>query len=108
MSTRKKAKSYDSMADLEKEFGPRSVGRVLRSFREADEISQTDFARKLGISRANLCDIEKGRKQVSVERAARFARILGIPEAVLVLYAFEEQLREAKLKVKLKVNIEAA
>jgi DNA-binding XRE family transcriptional regulator len=27
-----------------------------------DEISQTDFAKKLGVSKAHLCDIEKGRR----------------------------------------------
>ena len=104
MSTKKGPKAYNTMADLEKEFGPRSVGRVLKSFREADETSQAEFARMLGISRANLCDIEKGRKQVSLERAAKFARILGLPDALLVGYAIEEQLRAAKLKLTVKVQ----
>ena len=58
---------------------------MLRSIREADEISQIEFANILGISRQNLCDIEKKRKGVSPERAANFARILGYPETVFVM-----------------------
>ena len=104
MSTKKQPKAYFSVADLEKEFGPCSVGRVLKAFREADEVPQAEFARRLGISRANLCDIEKGRKVVSFERAAKFAKVLGIPAELLVQYAIEEQFRAAKLKLKVAVH----
>lgn len=104
MTTKKRPKAYFAIEDMEREFGLRSVGRVLKAFREADDVPQAEFARKLGISRANLCDIEKGRKQVSVERAAKFAKVLGVPAAVLVRYAFEEQLRDAKLKLKVEVH----
>jgi transcriptional regulator with XRE-family HTH domain len=38
---------------------------------------QPELAKKLGISKSHLNDIEKGRKAVSPERAARFAKILG-------------------------------
>lgn len=104
MSTKKRPKAYETIDDLEREFGPASVGRVLKAFREADEVSQAEFARKLGISRANLCDIEKGRKQVSFDRAAKFAKVLGLPPELLVQYAIEEQLRAAKLKLKVEVH----
>jgi len=104
MSTRKRSKAYATMEDLELEFGPVRVGRVLKAFREADEVSQAEFARKLGISRANLCDIEKGRKQVSFARAAKFAKVLGLPPELLVRYAIEEQLRAAKLKLTVEVH----
>ncbi|MBI4842082.1 MAG: helix-turn-helix transcriptional regulator [candidate division NC10 bacterium] len=40
-------------------------------------MSQAVFANELGISPSHLCDIEKGRKVVSPERAVRFATILG-------------------------------
>ncbi len=82
---------------LEKKLGPMSVGLFIKSFREADGISQTEYARKLGISRANLCDIEKGRKQISPERAAKLADRLGVPEAVLIQLALQDSLRAAKL-----------
>ena len=31
----------------------------------------------LGVSRSHICDIEKGRKVVSPERAAKWANVLG-------------------------------
>ena len=73
-------KFLDSVTDTEFNFST-----MLRSIREADEISQIEFANILGISRQNLCDIEKKRKGVSPERAANFARILGYPETVFVM-----------------------
>jgi transcriptional regulator with XRE-family HTH domain len=77
-------KRFYDIKDLEKKYGPMTVGLFLRSFRESDELSQTDYAKRLRISRANLCDIEKGRKLVSPERAAKIAKILGEDGRVVV------------------------
>lgn len=84
--------------DLEKRLGPMTMGRSLWAHRKCEEISQTDFAKKLKISKANLCDIEKGRKLVSIERAAKFAKLLRMPEAYYVTLALRDQLRAAHLK----------
>ena len=54
-------KNYVGLEVLEKKFGPMTVALFIRSIREADGVSQTDFAKKLKISRANLCDIEQKR-----------------------------------------------
>ncbi len=85
---------------------PLTFGRMIASVRVADEISQAELARRLGISRANLCDIEKARRSVTVKRAAQFARILGYSVNQFVAVAVEDQLRKAGLKV--QVRLEAA
>lgn len=90
-------KNLSGIAALEKKYGPMSVGLFLKAFREADEISQTDFAKRLKLSRANLCDLEKGRKLVSPQRAAKIAHILKVPETALVKLAIQDMLRAAKL-----------
>jgi transcriptional regulator with XRE-family HTH domain len=90
-------KNLIGLESLEKEYGPMTVGSFLKAFREADEISQSEFAKKLKLSRANLCDIEKERKLVGPERAAKIARILKVPEAVLIKLALQDMLRTAKL-----------
>ena len=90
-------KNYDGIEVLEEKFGPMTVGLFLRALREADEISQDKFSKKLKISKANLCDIEKLRKLVSPERAAKFAKILKVPETTLVQLAIQDLLRQAKL-----------
>ena len=101
-----KAKS-EAMKFLEDVAGrPLTLGGLLESIRLSEEISQSVFAKKLGISASHLCDIEKGRKVVSPERAARFAKVLGRSEHQFVRLALQEMIDEAGLK--LKVNIAAA
>ncbi|MFH1018899.1 MAG: helix-turn-helix transcriptional regulator [Pseudomonadota bacterium] len=86
--------------------GPLTFGRMLESIRKADGLSQAELARKLRISRAHLCDIEKGRRKITPERAVRFADILGYSVRQFVALVLEDELRDAGLN--LKVQLEAA
>lgn len=86
--------------------GPLTFGKMLQAVREGDELTLEAFAKRLGVSRQNLCDIEKGRKGVSPERAARWARLLGYPEAQWLRLALQAELDAAGLKY--RVEIEAA
>jgi len=106
MTTRRAKKSAD-LQFLEKQAGgPLTLGRLLEAIRFGDEISQAEFARKLGISRSHLCDIEHGRKSVSLSRAMRFAKILGYPGDQFVRLALQSMVDEVGLE--LQVKIEAA
>jgi len=96
-------KKMYGLEDLEKRLGPMTMGRRLHSFRQRMEISQVDLAKKLKISKANLCDIEKGRKLVSIERAAKFAKLLKDSELLYVKTALADQLRAAKLDYKIVI-----
>jgi len=73
---------------------------------QAEEMSQVEFAKKLGISKQHLCDIEKGRKFVSPARAAKFAKILGHSERSFDALALQDVVNQGRLK--LKVTVEAA
>jgi len=84
--------------------GPLTIGKILWALRKCDEIPQTTFARKLGISKQHLCDIEKGRKFVTPARAALFAKKLGHPPAYFIQIALEEDLRHIGLKLSIKVE----
>jgi len=103
MRTRKKS---DAMKFLEGLVGELTFGGLIEAMRQAEEMSQVEFAAKLGISKQHLCDIEKGRKFVSPERAAKFARILGHSERSFVALALQDIVNQGGLK--LKVNVEAA
>jgi transcriptional regulator with XRE-family HTH domain len=104
MGTRKKS---ETMRFLENIAGrPLTLGGLLESIRLGEDMSQAAFAEKLGISASHLCDIEKGRKVVSPERAARFAKILGRSPQQFVRLALQELVDEAGLKM--KVDIAAA
>jgi transcriptional regulator with XRE-family HTH domain len=86
--------------------GPLTLGRALEAARKCEELSQASCAEKLGVSKSHLCDVEKGRKTVSPERAAAWARLLGYPESTFVRLAIQGGLDAAGLKY--KVDIEAA
>jgi len=106
MITKKSKGSSDS--DLEERIlgGPLSFGAAVEALRVGDELSQAAFARKLGVSRQYLCDVEKGRRLVSPQQAARFAKAFGHPPNVLVRLALQDAVRAGGLK--LKVSVEAA
>lgn len=75
-------------------LGPFTIGRMLRTERLCEEIPQKEFAERLGISVSHLCDIEKGRKQVSSSRAAQFAKVLGLSERQFVRVALQDLLAQ--------------
>ena len=76
-----------------------SLADILRSTRLCNEETQTIFSKKLGISVKHLSDIENGRKAISPERAALFARKLGHLEEFFVLTAINDYLRNKKINI---------
>jgi transcriptional regulator with XRE-family HTH domain len=84
--------------------GPLTFGQLIESIRKCDEISQAELAKQMGISKQNLCDLEKGRKTASVERAIKFAQALNYPVPMFVGTLLEEQVRKAGLKIKIKME----
>lgn len=100
-----KKKKSPARKFLEKTVGrPLTLGGLLESIRLCEEISQINFAKKLQISPSHLCDIEKGRKVVGPERAARFAKILNRSKEQFVRLAFQELLDDAGLKMVVDVH----
>jgi len=98
--------SVEATAFLEQLVGTTTFGKMLRSIRLGEELSLAAFAKQLGISRTNLSDIELGRRGVSVERAAAWAKLLGYHEGQFVQLALQAQLDEAGIK--LRVDVSAA
>jgi antitoxin HigA-1 len=102
MSTEKR-KSYDSKS-LEKRLGKLSVGEFLRTWRTSEEMTLKQFGKLAGLSIANLCDIEKGRKGISPEKAEQIAIAIGVPPALLVRLSIEESLQAAGLSYKVDIK----
>jgi transcriptional regulator with XRE-family HTH domain len=84
--------------------GPLTFGNLMEAIRLGESLSQAEFARQLGMSRSHLCDIEKGRKNVSVTRAAQLAKTLGYGEKQFVRLALQKLVDEAGLKLLVKVE----
>lgn len=95
-----------TMKFLDDIVGPLTFGKTLTSVRKCEEMSQTELARRAGVTPATICDLEKGRRFPSPELAAKYARILGHDESLFVRLALQDQVRKAGLK--LKVEIKAA
>jgi len=83
-----------------------NLSDLLSAIRIGDQMTHVEFASKLGISRSHLCDIEKGRKAVSLPRAIEFAEILGYSKDQFARLALQTQVNDAGLRY--KVFIEAA
>ena|SRR3989338_3721696 len=84
--------------------GPLTFAKLLEAIRLGEEMSQAAFARKLHISRAHLCDIEKGRRYVTPERAAKFAKILGYSEERFIKLSLQDQLNRADLDYDVEIK----
>lgn len=92
------------LKDLEKRFGKLTVGAFLRTWRLSEELSLKEFGKLIKISVANLCDIEKGRKGVSPEKAEKIAKALKVPPALLVRLSIQEELQAAGLKYQVEIK----
>lgn len=89
-------KSY--FETLESKYGRLSFGEMLKAFRLSEQMSQTKFAKKLGLSVQNLNDLEKGRRIPSPSRASKIAKKLGLPEVPLIQLALRDSLRSEGFK----------
>ena len=54
-----------------------TFGGLIRSLRMSDELSQVELAKKLGVSKQFLSDVEHNRKEVGISFAKKFSAVLG-------------------------------
>ncbi len=95
----------DAMRFLEQlSGGPLTLAKLLRSIREGESTTQSEFAARLGVSKQHLSHIENGRKVVSPERAARWAVLLGYAESQFVRLALQDELHRAGLQYTVTVD----
>ncbi|MBI2518844.1 MAG: helix-turn-helix transcriptional regulator [Bdellovibrio sp.] len=95
-------KSY--LEELEKKYGTLTFGEFLKAWREADDLTQTAFAKKIGLSVQNLNDLEKGRRIPSPTRVAKIAKKLGLPEMGLIQLALRDSLLKEGFDYEVKLK----
>jgi transcriptional regulator with XRE-family HTH domain len=100
MSTKK-----DAFEMMEKKYGRLTLAKALKAWREADNVSQIQFAKKLGISVQSLCDLEKGRRIPTPVRAAKIAKKLGLPEMPMIQLSLRDSLFADGFKMNVKLEI---
>lgn len=93
-----------TLKEIEKITGTKlTLGKLLWAIRQADEISQVDFANTLGITKQHLCDIERGRKSVSPKLAAEYGKTLGYSQEQFIRLALQDLLDREGLNVQVEV-----
>ena len=99
--------SIDALKKLEKINGEKlTLGRLLWAIRTGDEITQIDFADKLGISKQRLCDIEHNRRNISPGLAAAYAKKLGYSQEQFIRLALQDMLDRENLHVCVQIKPE--
>ncbi len=88
---------------FEKAQGQLSFATYMLGIRTTMGLSQVEMAKRLGISKAALCEIEKGRTLVSPMAASRYAKKAGFSVSVALEACFQDQLRKAKIKKRVKI-----
>lgn len=89
---------------LEKEVGPMSFSLFMRVARTSLDLTQEEFAKRLGLSRGNVCDIEKGRQLVSTHLALKVAHKAGLSEKMALQACLQDQVRKAGSDAKVAVS----
>jgi transcriptional regulator with XRE-family HTH domain len=105
MTTEKNKVTFGT-AELEKKLGPTTFGKLLINYRFALGLNQIALAKKLGLSRANICDLEKGRRVPSAGRAFAMAKKLKEPAQYWVQIALQDELRAHKINYVVKIELE--
>lgn len=68
-----------------------SLGKVIKSIRLCDEMTQKEFADVLGITVSYLSDLENGRKIASAKKAYEYAEKLGYSVKEFVRLALQDE-----------------
>ena len=89
---------------FERSHGPFSFATFMLGIRTTLNLSQVEMAKKLGLSKAALCEIEKGRTLVGPQSASRYAKKAGFSEAVALEACFQDQLRKAKIRKRVRIE----
>lgn len=79
---------------------PLSLGDFLRSHRLGEELSQTDFAEFLGISKQRLSDLENNKGNVSIKLCKELAHKIEVPAEWLASLALQDMINKEGLNLK--------
>lgn len=77
------------------------IHRMLRLVRQFHNLTQTELADKIGISKSYLCELEAGKKVVSIEILNKYSEVFDVPVSSLVFFS-ENMSKKEKLHEKFR------
>ncbi len=104
MTTKKNISAREALKDILKY----TFGEFVRDIRECDEISQTELAKRMRVSRQFIHAVEKDKAKVSLEMAIKIARALGYPYEAFVEIFLNDLLRKSGIKKVVHLESKAA
>ena len=104
MTTKKTMSAREVLKDILKY----SFGEFVRDIRECDEISQTELAKRMHVSRQFMNAVEKDKANVSLEMAIKIARALGYPYEAFVEIFLNDMLRKSGINKIVHLESKAA
>ena len=73
-------------------------GNYLKDYLEARDISQSEFATRLGISQKHMNEILNGKTRITMEMAGNIERLTGISSSFIVAIESRRKLEEKLLE----------
>lgn len=97
MTTRKKEKSATIKYLESISGGPLTLQKLVEAIRLGEEWTKREMAETIGVSPTYYSDFVAGKKPVSAQKAASWAKKLGYSESQFIKYAIDDQLKRQKL-----------
>jgi transcriptional regulator with XRE-family HTH domain len=95
----------EAKASLE---GLPQLGLAMQSWRKCQTISQTDLAKRLGISKQLLSRYEKGHQLPSLQKTLELAQLLDAPVALWIQYRLDDEIKALGLDAEITVTFKHA
>lgn len=94
----------DALAETQATWEEMTFGGLIKSLRVCDEITQVDLAKKIGVSKQFLSDVEHNRKDIGISFAKKMADALGYSIEPLIELIIRDQLRKQNLHYKIELK----
>lgn len=104
MTTKKTISAREALKGVFKS----SFGDFVKDIRECDELSQTDLAKRMRVSRQFINAIEKNKANIRLEMAIKIARALGYPHEAFVEIFLNDMLRKSGINKIVHLETKAA
>ena len=104
MTTKKTVSARKALKDVLKS----SFGEFIKDIRECDEISQTELANRMHVSRQFINAVEKDKSNISLEMAIKIANAFGYPYEAFVEIFLNDMLKKSGIEKVVHLESKAA
>jgi len=102
--TTKANHAIDALQATKATWDKMTFGGLIRALRMSDEITQVQLAKKIGVSKQFLSDVEHNRKDVGMAFAKKVAAALGYSIEPLLELLIKQQLKRQRLHYTVEIK----